>query len=58
MGEAGERGALFNPNEKIVEQFAWGLGYVTNNQVEFLALWKGLKTYLEINFNIIIVFID
>lgn len=48
MGEVGARGALFNPNEKIVAQFSWGLGHATNNQVEFLYLWKGLETSLEI----------
>ena len=58
MGEVGARGALFNPNEEIVAQFSWGLGHATNNQVEFLSLWKGLETSLEINFNIILVFID
>lgn len=46
------------PNEKIVAKFAWGLGHVANNQVEFLSLWKGLETSLEINFNIILVFIE
>jgi len=58
MGEAGAIGELFTPNEKIVAKFAWGLGHAANNQVEFLSLWKGLETSLEINFNIILVFIE
>jgi len=58
MVEARVRGALFNPNEKIVAQFPWGLGHATNNQVEFLSLWKGLETSFEINFYFILVFID
>jgi len=58
MVEARVTGALFNPNEKIVAQFPWGLGHATNNQVEFLSLLKGLETSFEINFYFILVFID
>ena len=58
MGQARVRGELFFLDEKVVSQFSWGLGHVTNNQAVFLAQWKGLKTYVEINVKNFLFFND
>jgi len=39
----GAGGIIFYSKGKMVSQFVWGFGRSTNNQVKFLALWKGLE---------------
>ena len=47
-GRAGGGGILLEPNGSIKLSFAWGLGFASNNQVEFLALWQGLNQVLKL----------
>ena len=41
--EVGVGGIIFDPGGNIVSSYAWGLGYKTNNEVEWLALFFGLE---------------
>lgn len=41
--EAGARGVIFHPNEEREIKCSQGLGISTNNQAEYLALWKGMN---------------
>jgi ribonuclease HI len=42
-GIAGGGGVLYNPEGNLVLSFAWGLGLLSNNSAEYLALWQGLS---------------
>jgi len=42
-GGVGAGGDILRPDEETKTQFTWGLGRSTNNQVEFIALWKVLE---------------
>ena len=37
------RRVIYNPKGKKEISYAWGVGVVTNNQVELPTLWQGLK---------------
>ena len=39
---AGAGGILLDPEGKIEQTFAWGLGFMTNNEAEWMALLQGL----------------
>ena len=41
-GKAGGGGVLFDPDGNLIMFFAWELGQLSNNSVEYLALWQGL----------------
>lgn len=45
-GEAGAGGVLIGLEEEIEVQFVRGIRHATNNQMKFLALWKGLEMAL------------
>jgi ribonuclease HI len=47
-GRAGGGGILLEPNGSINLSLAWGLGFASNNQAEFLALWQGLTQVLKL----------
>ena len=38
--------------------YAWGLGYASNNQAKYLALWQGLKQARKLNNQKITIFGD
>jgi len=42
LGASGAGGVILNANEDIVLSYEWGLGHVSNNRVEALALYQGL----------------
>jgi ribonuclease HI len=46
-GQAGGGGIILEPSGTIHLSYAWGLGYASNNQAEFLALWQGLIQVLK-----------
>ena len=41
---AGAGGILLDLEGQIEQTFAWGLGYRTNNEAEWMALLQGMKT--------------
>jgi ribonuclease HI len=41
-GKGGDSYIIFDPKGNQETSFAWGIGETTNNQVEALALWKGI----------------
>lgn len=41
-GKAGGGGIIFSLEGNIILSFAYGLGLLSNNQAEYLALWQGL----------------
>ena len=45
--EAGAGGVIIHPNKENEIQYAWGLGSLTNNQVEYLALSEGLELVIN-----------
>jgi len=47
-GEAGGGGVLIDANGSTKISYAWGLGYASNNQAEFLALWQGINQALKL----------
>jgi len=47
--QAGGGGIIIDPFGKLHLSYAWGLGYASNNQAEFLALWQGLKQARKLN---------
>lgn len=58
LKEEGAGGALLHPNGKIEFNFASELGFVSNNQEEYMSLWKGLELEQEINIQRITMFGD
>ena len=42
-GVAGAGGILLDPRGHVEQTFAWGLGYRTNNEAEWLYLLQGMK---------------
>jgi ribonuclease HI len=47
-GRAGGGGILLEPTGSSKLSFAWGLGFASNNQAEFLALWQGLTQVVKL----------
>jgi len=46
-GRAGGGGILLSDDNTILLNYAWGLGTMTNNKSEALALWQGLRQAQE-----------
>ena len=42
-GQAGGGGIIIEPSGNLYMSYAWGLGYASNNQAEFLVLWQRAK---------------
>ena len=42
-GKAGAGGLIFYPGGKLETSFSWGVGHLTNNQVELFALLKACQ---------------
>lgn len=57
-GQAGGGGIILEPTGKLHWSYAWGLGYASNNQAEFLALWQGLTQVLKMGIQKIMIFGD
>ena len=51
-------GVLFSDENSVLATYAWGLGSMTNNKAEALALWQGLKQAHERNLDSLVVFGD
>ena len=47
-GKAGGGGIILEPTGSTKLSFAWGLGFASNNQAEFLALWQGLTQVVKL----------
>ena len=56
MASAG--GILLDPKAHVEQTFAWGLGYRTNNEAEWLALLKGLNILANKDLSRITIFGD
>ena len=57
-GRAGGGGILLSSENSVLANYAWGLGIMSNNMAEALALWQGLKLAHERNLNSLVVFGD
>ena len=57
-GQAGGGGIIFEPFGKLHLSYAWVLGYTSNNQAEYLALWQGLNQARKLNIQNITIFGD
>ena len=55
---ASARGILLDPRGHVEQTFAWGLGYRTNNEAEWLALLKGLTILTNKDLSRIAIFGD
>ena len=57
-GRAGGGGTLLSSENSVLANYAWGLGIMSNNMAEALALWQGLKIAHEQNLHSLVVFGD
>ena len=57
-GLAGGGGVLLSDENTILATYAWGLGTMSNNKAEALALWQGLRQAQERNLDSLVVFGD
>jgi ribonuclease HI len=57
-GNAGGGGVLYNPEGNLILSFAWGLGLLSNNSAEYLALWQGLNQARTLRIPKLVVFGD
>ena len=57
-GRAGGGGILLSNENFVLANYAWGLGTMSNNMAEALALWQGLKLGQEQNLKSLVVFGD
>ena len=57
-GLEGGGGVLLSDENSILATYAWGLGSMSNNKVEALELWQGLKQAQERNLDWLVVFED
>ena len=55
---AGAGGVLLDPRGHVEQTFAWGLGYRTNNEAEWLALLQGMKFLANKDLSKIAIFGD
>ena len=55
---AGAGGILLDPRGQVEETFAWGLGYRTNNEAEWLALLQGMKILANTDLSRVAIFGD
>ena len=55
---AGAGGILLDPEGKIKQTFAWGIGYRTNNEVEWMALLQGLTILADFDLYKVAIFGD
>lgn len=58
IGTAGVRGIIMNSNGECILHYEWGLGKVSNNRVEALALFQGLTQLGKLGINKAKVFGD
>ena len=54
-GQAGAGGLICNANGETILQFEWGLGELSNNRAEGLALYQGLTQMIKIGIKKVIV---
>ena len=57
-GRAGGGGILLSSENSGLINYAWGLGIMSNNMAEALALWQGLKIAHEQKIHSLVVFGD
>ena len=57
-GVAGVGGILLDPEGKIEQTFAWGLGFRTNNEAEWMALLQGLTILADTDLCRVAIFGD
>ena len=57
-GLAGGGGVLLSDENTILATYVWGLGIMSNNKAEVLALWQGLRQAQERNIDSLVVFGD
>ena len=55
-GNAGAGGLIFYPGGRLQTSFSWGLGQLTNNQVELFALLKANQLAKEVGHNNLQIF--
>ena len=55
---AGVGGILLDLEGKIEQTFAWGFGYRTNNEDEWMALLQGMKTLANTDLYRVVIFGD
>ena len=55
---AGAGGILLDPGGNIEQSFAWGLGNITNNEAEWMALLQGLHILQAKNYRKVLIFGD
>ena len=53
---AGAEGILLDPRGHVEQNFAWVLGYKTNNEAEWLALLQGLHSLVTKNLRKVMIF--
>ena len=56
--QAGGGGIIFEPSGNPHLSYAWGLRHASNNQAEYLALWKGLNQARKLNIKKLTIFGD
>lgn len=49
---------ILEPFDNLHWSYAWGLGYASNNQAEFLGIWQGLTQVLKLGIQKIMIFGD
>ena len=54
----GAGGILLDPGGNIEQSFSWGLGNITNNEAEWLALLQGLQILQAKNYRKVLIFGD
>lgn len=57
-GKVGGGDIILSPEGNIILSFAWGLGLLSNNQAEYLALWHGLHQARRLGILNLVVFGD
>ena len=58
LGVAGAGGILLDPGGQIAQTFAWGLGHMTNNETEWMALLQGMEILANTDLSRIAIFGD
>ena len=53
---AGAGGILLDPRGQVEQRFAWGLGYRTNNEAEWLSLLQGLQLIRDKKLRKVLIF--
>ena len=58
LGVAGAGEILMDPEGKIEQTYAWGIGCRTNNEAEWIALLQGLRIPVDSNLDKVAIFGD